>query len=140
MISIKSKLSLMLLIFIALSYTNITQAQQLNRIYEDIGGGSGSGSNIAESDDNTIYYVLGAAVLAGVVIYAVLQNKKAKDKPKTDTTAVILNDDFLEKQLTFNDRIEKYKSKIPIDVSFGMQNNFLRQEEKRYFIGVAYNF
>lgn len=140
MISIKSKLSLMLLIFIALSYTNITQAQQLNRIYEDIGGGSGSGSNIAESDDNTIYYVLGAAVLAGVVIYAVLQNKKAKDKPKTDTTAVILNDDFLEKHLTLNDRIEKYKSKIPIDVSFGMQNNFLRQEEKRYFIGVAYNF
>ena len=84
--------------------------------------------------------MLGAAVLAGVVIYAVLQNKKAKDKPKTDTTAVILNDDFLEKHLTLNDRIEKYKSKIPIDVSFGMQNNFLRQEEKRYFIGVAYNF
>lgn len=140
MLSIKSKLSLLLFMFIALSYTNITQAQQLNRIYEDIGGGLGSGSNIAESGDNTIYYVLGAAVLAGVVIYAVLQNKKAKDKPKTDTTAVILNDDFLEKQFTLNDRFEKYKSKIPIDVSFGMQNNFLRQEEKRYFIGVAYNF
>lgn len=127
-------------VIISLFILNTSEAQQVNRIFEDIGGGSGNASNIAETEDNTIYYVLGAAVIAGVVIYAVLQDKKSKDKSKTDTTAVLLNEDFLEQQLTLSDKIQKYKSQFPINVSIGMQNSFIDKEVKRYFVGMSYNF
>ena len=134
------KFSWLTVVIISLFILNTSEAQQVNRIFEDIGGGSGNASNIAETEDNTIYYVLGAAVIAGVVIYAVLQDKKSKDKSKTDTTAVLLNEDFLEQQLTLSDKIQKYKSQFPINVSIGMQNSFIDKEEKRYFVGMSYNF
>jgi len=134
------KFSWLTVVIISLFILNTSEAQQVNRIFEDIGGGSGNASNIAETEDNTIYYVLGAAVIAGVVIYAVLQDKKSKDKSKTDTTAVLLNEDFLEQQLTLSDKIQKYKSQFPINVSIGMQPSFIDKEEKRYFVGMSYNF
>ena len=137
---LKPKFSWLTVVIISLFILNTSEAQQVNRIFEDIGGGSGNASNIAETEDNTIYYVLGAAVIAGVVIYAVLQDKKSRDKSKTDTTAVLLNEDFLEQQLTLSDKIQKYKSQFPINVSIGMQNSFIDKEEKTYFVGMSYNF
>lgn len=134
------KFSWLIVVIISLFILNTSEAQQVNRIFEDIGGGSGNASNIAETEDNTIYYVLGAAVIAGVVIYAVLQDKKSRDKSKTDTTAVLLNEDFLEQQLTLSDKIQKYKSQFPINVSIGMQPSFIDKEEKTYFVGMSYNF
>ncbi len=134
------KFSWLTVVIISLFILNTSEAQQVNRIFEDIGGGSGNASNIAETEDNTIYYVLGAAVIAGVVIYAVLQDKKSRDKSKTDTTAVLLNEDFLEQQLTLSDKIQKYKSQFPINVSIGMQPSFIDKEEKTYFVGMSYNF
>lgn len=129
--------SLTFFFFLTIAFNNI-YSQNLVRINEGIGGGGSTNTNVSESNDNTMLYIVGGAVVAGIVVYALLKDKK--EKPKDDTTAVILNDDFLEKQLTLNDRIQKYKSQIPINFSFGMQNNFIVKEEKRYFVGLAYNF
>lgn len=124
-----------------LFFINISQAQQVNKIFEEIGGGSGTNNDrITESEDNTIYYVLGAAAIAGIVIYAVLQDKKSKDKSNTDTTDVTSNEEFIEKQLILSKKILSYKSDIPINVSLGVKNDLIRKEEKRYFVGISYNF
>jgi hypothetical protein len=128
-----------ILIILLISFTaNISYSQQLFKINEDIGGGGSNNTNVTESNDNTMLYIVGGAVIAGLVVYALLKDKK--DNPKTDTTAAILNDEFLEKQLTVNDQILKYQSQIPIKISIGMQNDFIRKEDKRYFVGLAYNF
>lgn len=129
---------MMLTLVIVLLASNFSYSQSLYKIDSDIGGGGSSNTNVSESNDNTMLYVVGGAVVAGIVIYALLKDKK--EKPKDDTTAVIFNDDFLEKQLTLNDKIQKYKSKIPINISLGIQNNFIDKKEKRYFVGLAYNF
>jgi hypothetical protein len=125
----------MVILFPVFSGTSFSQ--QLFKIYDEIGGG-GTTTTVTEESDNTMLYVVGGAVIAGIVIYALLKDKK--ETPKTDSTKAILKNDFLEKQLTLNDRIQKYRSQIPINISFGMQNDFLRKEDKRYFVGLAYNF
>lgn len=134
---IKSIYIIIILIMISIT-SNISYSQQLFRINEDIGGGGSNNSNVAESNDNTMLYVVGGAIVVGIVVYALLKDKK--EKPKDDTTAVILNDEFLEKQLTLSDQILKYQSQIPINISIGMQNDIIRKEDKRYFVGLAYNF
>lgn len=135
----KIKSLITLIVFLSLSITvNDTYSQTLFKINEGIGGGGSTNTSVSESNDNTMLYIVGGAVVAGIVVYALIKDKK--EKPKDDTTAVILNDDFLEKQLTLNDKIQKYKSQIPIDISLGIQNNFIDKEEKRYFVGLAYNF
>lgn len=135
----KIKSLITLIVFLSLSITvNDTYSQTLFKINEGIGGGGSTNTSVSESNDNTMLYIVGGAVVAGIVVYALIKDKK--ETPKKDTTAVILNDDFLEKQLTLNDKIQKYKSQIPINISLGIQNNFLDKEEKRYFVGLAYNF
>jgi hypothetical protein len=125
------------LLLISLPVNN-SFSQQLYKSFEVPGGGSGTTNSSVDSNDDYILYIVGGAVIVGVIVYALLKSKK--EKPKDDTTAVILKDEFLEKQLTLNDQIQKYQSQIPINILFGMQNNYLRKEEKRYFVGIAYNF
>ncbi|MFZ1282417.1 MAG: hypothetical protein WAR59_16380 [Ignavibacteriaceae bacterium] len=134
---IKSVFFIILLILISIT-SNASFSQNLFKINEDIGGGGSNNSNVAESNDNTMLYVVGGAVVVGIVIYALLKDKK--EKPKDDTTAVTLNDEFLEKQLTLSDQILKYQSQIPINISIGMQKDIIRNDDKRYFVGLNYNF
>lgn len=134
---IKSIYIMIILIMISIT-SNISYSQQLFKINEDIGGGGTNNTNVTESNDNTMLYVVGGAVIAGLVIYALLNDKK--EKPKDDSTAAILNNEFLEKQLTLSDQILKYQSQIPINISIGMQKDIIRKDDKRYFVGMAYNF
>lgn len=128
-----------ILIFSIIFFTdNFTYSQSLFQINSDIGGGSNNTQNVSENNDDIMLYVIGGAIVAGIVIYAVLKDKK--EKAKDDSTAVILNDDFLEKKLTFKEKLERYNSQIPINVSLGIQNDLLMKDEKRYFVGLSYNF
>jgi hypothetical protein len=136
----KSKSILIFVIFIFLTVSSsVSYSQQLQKIFDVPGGGSGTtNTNVSENKDNTMLYVVGAAVVVGIVVYALL--KDIKDNSKTDTTAAFFNDEFLVKQLTLNDQILKYKSQIPINISIGMENDIIRKEDKRYFVGMNYNF
>jgi hypothetical protein len=116
----------------------LNYGQQVNRIFEEPGGGSNNTNTTVESNDNTFLYVAGAAVVVGIVVYALLKDKK--EKSSKDTTTAILNDDFLEKHLSINEKVSNVQSQIPIYISFGMQNDFLRNEDKRYYVGLNYNF
>ena len=128
-----------ILIFSIIFFTdNFTYSQSLFQINSDIGGGSNNTQNVSENNDDIMLYVIGGAIVAGIVIYAVLKDKK--EKAKDDSIAAILNDDFLEKKLTFKEKLERYNSQIPINVSLGIQNDLLMKDEKRYFVGLSYNF
>lgn len=136
----KNKFFITTIFFLLLSYSlNTTNAQQVHKIFDVPGGGSGSTNSSSSSDnDSKILYIVGGAVIVGVVVYALLQNKK--ENKKQDTTAVILNNDFLEKNLTVNDKLSNMKSQIPVNILFGFQSDRVLREEKRYFVGLNYNF
>ncbi|HCY77827.1 MAG TPA: hypothetical protein DHV28_18105 [Ignavibacteriales bacterium] len=134
----KPSIFLILIILFSFIFVEINSAQQVNRVYEDIGGGSGTTNTSVNSNDDTILYIVGGAVLVGVVVYALLQNKKTTEKSKVDTIAVnnkneILSNNFLFKQNTAD-------LQLPINVSIGMKRDNLLKDEKRYFVGLSYNF
>ena len=58
---IKKDLTTFLLFTLLLSFSFIESGygQQLNKIFEDIGGGSGNTTTTVESDDNATIYVVG---------------------------------------------------------------------------------
>ena len=112
--------------------------QQLNKIYEDIGGGSGSTNSAVESDDDYTLYIVGGLVVTGIVVYALMRDKK--ENPTNDTTSAILNDDFLAKNLSYNERVANMQSQIPINISFGIQKDKALKDERRYYVGLNYNF
>ncbi|MDP2362461.1 MAG: hypothetical protein Q8M94_01695 [Ignavibacteria bacterium] len=135
----KNKFLITITFFLLISIPiNNSYSQQLHKTFEVPGGGSGTTSTSVDSNDDYILYIVGGAVIAGVVIYALLKDKK--EKQKQDTIAVILNDDFLEKNLTFNERISNMQSQIPVNISIGMQSDRIIREEKIYFVGLNYNF
>lgn len=131
-------INLILGLSITFSFNGNLYSQQLNKLFDVPGGSSGTANTTDESSNNTLLYVVGGAVVVGIVVYALMKDKK--EKLTNDTTAVILNEDFLRKQLTLNDKLLNYQSQIPINISFGMQGNKMIRDEKRYFVGMSYNF
>ena len=125
------------LLFISLPVNN-SFSQQLYKSFEVPGGGSGTTNTSSESDDNTVLYVVGGAVLVGIVVYALLKNKK--DKPTKDSTAIIPNNELLENNLSINDKVTNLQAQIPINISFGLLSDKINREEKRYYIGLSYKF
>jgi hypothetical protein len=125
-------------ILLSLSISNFTHSQQIDKIFDVPGGGSGTTNTTEESNDNTTLYVVGGAIIVGIVVYALLRNKK--EKPTKDSTAAILNDDFFQHNLSYNEKVKNIQSQIPINISFGVQRDKALKDERRYFVGLAYNF
>jgi hypothetical protein len=129
---------LLLALFLTFSLSGLGYTQQLNKIYEDIGGGSGSTNSAVESDDDYTLYIVGGLVVTGIVVYALLHDKK--EKQTIDTTSAMLNDEFLSQNLSYNERVANMQSQIPINISFGMQRDKTFKDERRYYVGLNYNF
>ncbi|MBK7629619.1 MAG: hypothetical protein IPJ23_02665 [Ignavibacteriales bacterium] len=130
---------LILGLLFTLSANDLAFGQQFNKIKSDIpGGGTGTTNTQVESSDNTLLYVVGGAVVVGIVVYALMHDKK--EKSTKDTTAAILNDEYLDQNLSLNEKILNAQSQIPINISFGMLREKSCSDEKRYFIGLNYNF
>ncbi len=133
----KNKFLLIFTLFLLTSiHINNTFSQQLHKSFEVPGGGSGNTNSSVDSKDNTFLYVVGGAVLVGIVVYALLKNKK--EKPTEDTTAVIPGNSLLVKNLSVHDKVKTLQSQIPINISFGVQSDRAIKEEKRYFVGIQY--
>lgn len=115
-------------------------AQQLNKTFEVPGGGGGTTTPSVDNSDNTAIYVIGGLVIAGIVVYAVLKNKRDKEKSKRDSTkaSVEMN--------SFNDHLANYQKKIdtsptiPFSLYLGTQREFIKRDEKRYYLGLSVSF
>lgn len=140
MISMKTKTIFTMLLVLTFCLFNTSKAQQINRVFEDIGGGSGTTTNVNESKDNTFFYIAGAAIVAGIVVYAILRDKKPAENTDTDTTSALNDEELINKHLSFNRKIQSYKTQIPVNLSIGIQNDKVKTDEKRYFVGFLYNF
>jgi len=131
--------SLILGYIFTLSLSDLSFAQQFNKINNVPGGGSGNANQTIESNDNTLLYVAGMAVVAGIVVYALLKEKKADTK--RDTTATISsNNNYLKQNLTLTEKILEVQSEIPINISLGIQLEKPFIDGRRYFIGLNYSF
>jgi len=128
----------LLVLGIFLIFNDFSYSQQLNKVFEEPGGGSTNTNTTVESNDNTTLYVVGGIIVVGIVVYALLRDKK--EKPTKDTTAVILNDKFLAQNLSYNEKVANMQSQIPINISIGVQRDKALKDERRYFVGLNYNF
>jgi len=128
----------MIVLFLTFSLSGLGYGQQLNKIYEDIGGGSGSSNSAVESNDDYTLYIVGGLVVTGIVVYALMRDKK--ENPTKDTTSAILNDDFLAQNLSYIERVANMQSQIPINISIGIQRDKALKDERRYYVGLNYNF
>lgn len=129
-------IALVISLALPIEYSN---AQQINKLLAPPGGGSGT-TAVKSSSDNTALYIIGGAVIAGAIIYAVFLNKKNKEHKGKDTTSALINNDLLTSNLTFNEMVSNIQSQIPINISVGLQNDLVMREDKRYFVGLNYNF
>jgi hypothetical protein len=107
------------------------------KVYEDIGGG-GSSNAQEQSNDNSFIYIVGGALIAGILVYALVLKKDSKTE--TDTTAVIeslLNMNSSVVSHSIQNEIVKAKDKLPVDFFFGIKNNEAVLKDKTYLVGVS---
>lgn len=141
-----AKYSLFTLIFLLIFSIALPQssllAQNNLRIYEVPGGGSGTGSADDDSD-NTLIYVAGGILVAGVIAYALFFKKDKKAEEESDSTQAlnILNrtgNEFyssdLEKEIT------AAKESFPVDVLLGIRREDAFISDKTYIMGVSVRF
>ena len=130
--------SVLMIILVLLTFaTQSAYAQQFNKVFDEIGGG-GSSNRTEDSGSGNTMYIVGGILVAGVLLYALLRDKK---EPETkDTTAVITNTDLLSQSLIEDRKISAEQSQIPFNIFIGSQNDKVFREEKRYFVGVSLSF
>jgi hypothetical protein len=119
--------------------SSTTYSQSYLRIDEEIGGGS-NGSPIEEDNSNNTLIFVGAALVVGVIAYLIITNK-SKEEKSDDATSNSINDPDLA--FEFNDidqKIEKAKDSIPIDLIIGIRNERGFSSDKTYLMGVSIRF
>jgi len=141
-----ARYSLFTLIILLVSSIALPQssllAQNNLRIYEDIGGGSGTGST-DDGSDNTFIYVAGGLLIAGVIVYALFFKKDDMQEEESDSTQALnmLNrtgNEFyssnLEKEIT------SAKESFPVDILLGIRREDAFISDKTYLMGVSVRF
>lgn len=119
--------------------TSTTYSQSYLRIDEEIGGGS-NGSPAEEDNSNNTLIFVGAALVVGVIAYLIITNK-SKEEKSDDAASNSINDPNLV--FEFNDidqKIEKAKDSIPIDLIIGIRNDRGFISDKTYLMGVSIRF
>lgn len=117
--------------------TQLVNAQQINKVFDEIGGGGSSNSG-SESGSGSTMYIVGGAIIAGVLIYALLREKK--DPENKDTTAVLTYQESLGETFSYEQEVTGSLSKIPINLYLELQNEKAVMNEKKYIIGVSFGF
>jgi len=141
-----AKYSFFILIIVLVSSIALPQssllAQNNLRIYEDIGGGSGTTSGTSDSD-NSFVYIAGGLLIAGVITYALFFRKGNKQEEESDSTQAlnILNrtgSEFyssdLEKEIT------SAKESFPVNILLGIRREDAFISDKTYLMGVSVRF
>jgi hypothetical protein len=123
--------------------TSTAYSQSYLRINDDIGGGGGTATQ-NDNSDNTTLYIVGAALVVGVIAYIVISKKMNKEKEiESDTTSALNNFYNYNLGTDLNDyehTVEKIKDSIPVDLIFGVRNERSFISEKTYLMGVSVRF
>jgi hypothetical protein len=127
----------LILIFSVSVLSSEVFAQNGLSIFEDYGSGSGGSTNQSDdSNDDTALYVVGGLVVAGILVYALVLNK---DKKAPEDTTSSTNSNLKLSNVSglgYNEKIQKVKEKIPVDLFMGIRNNEAIVNDKTYMFGV----
>lgn len=125
-----------LLLFCVLLFFGVSNnafAQHLFKVNEDIGGGRPS-AQVSQSDDSMMY-IVGGAILVGIILYALLRDKKEKTVEEDSTSAFNKSGDILQTSSMIQNNKE-YKNTLPIELFMGLQRNNNYSEERKYVFGL----
>lgn len=118
-------------------------AQGHLRIYDDIGGGGTTGQTQDSGGDNTTLIIVGGVVIGAILLYSLVLHKDNSDKEaKQDSTS---NQSILIKKRPefFSGRISenlRKMQKIPVNLYMGYQSINPVLTEKKFVMGISYNF
>ena len=110
----------------------------------DVPGGSGGTPTepINTADNGTTLIIVGAVVIAGILVYTlVLDKDKSKKEEKQDTTSqqsLLLNPKNI-----LTGEISKHSpalTDIPVNIYLGFQNIDPALSEKKFIMGISYKF
>lgn len=130
------------LVFIILFLIIITGtelcAQSVFSTNDDIGGGGGTGTTQVEKADDSMLFIVGGALIVGIIVYALMKDKK-ENKTEDDSTKVGIkqSDSFnslnYPAQKSLNNSVD-----LPVDFYLGMQRQNYLLNEKKYVVGVRF--
>jgi uncharacterized membrane protein len=118
-------------------------AQGLYKITDKIGGSGNSTDQTGGSvNSSTTLIIIGAAVIAGFLVYKLVINKDkpVKESGKDSTS----NDESMLHRLNMNfdnteSEFEKYRQ-MPINFYAGIQKSDILVPERKLIMGISYNF
>ncbi len=121
---------------------NYLHSQSNLKIFEDIGGGSGTSSD-GSGSDNTFIYVAGGLLVAGVVAYALFFKKDSKNEETSDSTTAVnyltpIKNDFYSNEL--DKEISSIRESFPVDIILGIKNDDSFIPGKTYLMGLSIRF
>ena len=141
-----AKYSFFILIIVLVSSIALPQssllAQTNLRIYEDIGGGSGTTSSSSDSD-NSFIYIAGGLLIAGVIAYALFIKKDKKSDKEADSTQALNQLNPAGNELYANNldkEITAVKESFPVDILLGIRREDAFISDKTYIMGVSVRF
>jgi len=114
-------------------------SQSYLRIDEEIGGGSNESLAGEDNSNNTLIFV-GAALVVGVIAYFIITSKSKEEKSDDDASNSINDSNLVFEFNDIDQKIEKAKDSIPIDLIIGIRNERGFSSDKTYLMGVSVRF
>lgn len=115
-------------------------SQGFYKVTDKIGGsGSSTGQNGGTSDNSSALIIVGAAVIAGFLVYKLVLDK---DKPEKDTTSskeTLIFKGINERTNIKNEETDKFQQ-VPINFYAGLQYPDGLLPERKVIVGFIYNF
>ena len=118
-------------------------AQNYLHINNEIPGGTPNNNPESSSSDNTTMYVVGGAIIAGILVYALVFKKDKTKEEKTDSTSAsnINSDYILANEISkANYNAEIVRDNLPVDVYLSIRENKAIINDKTYLMGVSVRF
>jgi hypothetical protein len=112
-------------------------AQGLYKISDKIGGSSTPSQTQDNSDNNTTLLIIGAAAIIGLVVYTlVIKNDEKKDSTSNQS---LLNKPIIKSYNSNSLELKKLQH-LPVNFYVGIQRPDLLVPERKFIMGISYNF
>lgn len=118
--------------------TSLVFSQSIERINENIGGGSKPVQSDSKNS-NTFLYIAAGVVVVGLVVWKVLSDRKdskQKNEGKTDSTKVSLNENFFAQPENYLNDANRIQHLIPADIFLGFGENERETKLNKLTIGL----
>lgn len=130
-----SQLTIIILFSFIMTGTELS-AQSVFGINDDIGGGGSTGTTQVEKADDSMLYIVGGAVIVGIIVYALMRDKK-ENKIEDDSTKVGMSQSDSFNSLNYPVQKNLNNSlDLPVDFYLGMQKQNHLFNEKKYVVGL----